>query len=54
MGSSMNFDLWAVPGGSSAHAYCACITACILHVGILCMHVGMLCVHVMSAFVHAC
>ena len=56
-GLIMNFDLWAVPGGCSAHALRACILClhkgmlhCISHVGILCMlaccvcisHVGIL------------
>ena len=60
-GLIMNFDLWAAPGGCSAHALRACILClhkgmlhCISHVGIFTVRVGMLCVH-MSCwhFVHA-
>ena len=60
-GLIMNFDLWAVPGGCSAHALRACILClhkgmlhCISHVGIFTVRVGMLCVHISCwHFVHA-
>ena len=49
-GFIINFDLWTVPGGCSAHALRAFILC--IHKGMLhCIsHVGVLCVYVMLAF----
>ena len=54
VGSTMNFDLRAVPGGCSAHALCTCILCLhngLLHVYIACWCIVYACRHVVCAYV---